>query len=72
MELDLNILRPEERVSLQLRLLYEKAGFHQYHMGHFEEYGLYHIPVLLFPKPYFYRYRKTDLSAKGSFPRQSV
>ena len=41
MELDLNILRPEERVSLQLRLLYEKAGFHQYHMGHFEEYGLY-------------------------------
>ena len=41
MELDLNILRPEERVSLQLRLLYEKAGFRQYHMGHFEEYGLY-------------------------------
>ena len=29
MELDLNILRPEERVSLQLRLLYEKAGFHE-------------------------------------------
>ena len=41
MELDLNILRPEERVSLQLRLLYEKAGFRQYHMGHFEEFGLY-------------------------------
>ena len=41
MELDLNILRPEERVSLQLRLLYEQAGFRQYHMGHFEEYGLY-------------------------------
>ena len=36
MELDLNILRPEERVSLQLRLLYEKAGFRQYHMGRFE------------------------------------
>ena len=41
MELDLNILRPQERVSLQLRLLYEKAGFRQYHMGRFEEYGLY-------------------------------
>ena len=41
MELDLNILRSQERVSLQLRLLYEKAGFRQYHMGRFEEYGLY-------------------------------
>ena len=41
MELDLNILRPQERVSLQLRLLYERAGFRQYHMGRFEEYGLY-------------------------------
>ena len=41
MELDLNILRPQERVSLQLRLLYEKAGFRQYHMSRFEEYGLY-------------------------------
>ena len=41
MELDLNMLKPQERVSLQLRLLYEKAGFRQYHMGRFEEYGLY-------------------------------
>ncbi len=41
MELDLNILKPQERVSLQLRMLYEKAGFRQYHMGRFEEYGLY-------------------------------
>ena len=41
MELDLNMLRPQERVSLQLRMLYEKAGFRQYHMGRFEEYGLY-------------------------------
>ena len=41
MELDLNILRPQERAELQLRLLYEKAGFRQYHMGRFEEYGLY-------------------------------
>ena len=41
MELDLNILKPQERVSLQLRLLYEKAGFRKYHMGRFEEYGLY-------------------------------
>ena len=41
MELDLNILRPQERAALRLRLLYERAGFHQYHMGRFEEYGLY-------------------------------
>ena len=41
MELDLDILRPQERLSLQLRLLYERAGFGQYRMGRFEEYGLY-------------------------------
>lgn len=41
MELELNLLRPQERVSLQLRMLYEKAGFLQYHMGRFEEYSLY-------------------------------
>ena len=41
MELDLNMLRPQERLSLQLRLLYEKAGFRHYRMGRFEEYGLY-------------------------------
>lgn len=41
MELDLQILRPQERVSLQLRMLYEQAGFSRYHMGRFEEYGLY-------------------------------
>ena len=41
MELDLNVLRPQERASLQLRLLYEQEGFRKYHMGRFEEYGLY-------------------------------
>ena len=41
MELDLNILKPQERLSLQLRLLYEQEGFCKYHMGRFEEYGLY-------------------------------
>ena len=41
MEFDLNILKPQERLSLQLRLLYEKAGCRKYHMGRFEEYGLY-------------------------------
>ncbi|WP_295736033.1 ATP phosphoribosyltransferase [uncultured Oscillibacter sp.] len=41
MELDLNILRPQERLALRLRLLYEQAGFRQYRMGRFEEYGLY-------------------------------
>ena len=41
MELDLDILRPQERLALQLRLLYERSGFRQYRMGRFEEYGLY-------------------------------
>mgnify|MGYP000426148606 CR=1 FL=1 len=41
MELDLNVLRPQERASLQLRLLYEQEGFRKYHMCRFEEYGLY-------------------------------
>ncbi len=41
MELDLNSLRPQERLALQLRFLYERAGFCQYRMGRFEEYGLY-------------------------------
>ena len=41
MELDMRILKPQERFSLQLRMLYEQAGFCQYHMGRFEEYGLY-------------------------------
>lgn len=41
MELELDLLKPQERVSLQLRMLYEKAGFTQYHMGRFEEYSLY-------------------------------
>ena len=41
MELDLNILRPHERSALHLRMLDERSGFRQYHMGRFEEYGLY-------------------------------
>ena len=41
MELDLERLRPQERLSLQLRLLYENAGFRHYRMSRFEEYGLY-------------------------------
>ena len=41
MELDWNVLKPQERVSLQLRMLYEREGFRKYHMRRFEEYGLY-------------------------------
>lgn len=41
MELDLNLLRPQERFSLRARLLFEREGFCQYRMGRFEEYGLY-------------------------------
>ena len=41
MELDLGILKPQERTALELRILYEQAGYRKYHMGRFEEYGLY-------------------------------
>ena len=41
MELDLNMLKPQERLSLRLRMRYEQSGFQKYHMGRFEEYGLY-------------------------------
>ncbi|BAL01396.1 ATP phosphoribosyltransferase regulatory subunit/ATP phosphoribosyltransferase [Oscillibacter valericigenes Sjm18-20] len=41
MELDLGILKPQELLSLRLRLLYEKAGCRKYHVGRFEEYSLY-------------------------------
>ena len=41
MDLDWNILKPQERLTLQLRMLYERSGFRQYHMSRFEEYGLY-------------------------------
>lgn len=41
MEFDLSILQPKERLQLALRALYEKAGCKKYHMGRFEEYGLY-------------------------------
>ncbi|MCI2056332.1 MAG: ATP phosphoribosyltransferase [Oscillibacter sp.] len=41
MELNLEILKLQERASLQLRVLYEQAGYRKYHMGRFEEYGLY-------------------------------
>ena len=41
MELDLSILSPLERLSLELRQMYEAEGFRQYHMSRFEEYGFY-------------------------------
>ena len=41
MELDLSCFRPAERAQLELRAVFEKAGFHKYHMGGFEEYSLY-------------------------------
>ena len=41
MELDLSSLQPKERASFALRALYEAAGCRKYHMGRFEEYGLY-------------------------------
>ena len=41
MEFDLSTLQPKERASFALRGLYEAAGCRKYHMGRFEEYGLY-------------------------------
>ena len=41
MEFDLARLQPKERASFALRTLYEAAGCRKYHMGRFEEYGLY-------------------------------
>lgn len=41
MELDLSCFRSAERAQLELRALYEKAGYHKYHMSRFEEYSLY-------------------------------
>ena len=41
MNFDLSILKRAERTALQLRALAEKAGYRKYHMGRFEEYGLY-------------------------------
>lgn len=41
MEMDLSCFRLSERVQLQLRACFEKAGYHKYHMGRFEEYSLY-------------------------------
>ena len=41
MEFSLAKLQPKERASFALRALYEAAGCRKYHMGRFEEYGLY-------------------------------
>ncbi len=41
MDMDLSMLSAIELLSLRLRALYEKSGYTKYHMGRFEEYGLY-------------------------------
>ena len=41
MNFDLSRLQPKEQASFALRALYEAAGCRKYHMGRFEEYGLY-------------------------------
>ena len=41
MELNWSILTPQERLALELRQMYETAGFRQYRMSRFEEYRLY-------------------------------
>ena len=37
----LDMLRRDERITLELRALYEKYGYRKYRMSKFEEYGLY-------------------------------
>ena len=41
MQLDLSRFSPAERSTLQLRVLYEGAGFRKIRCSHFEEYSLY-------------------------------
>ncbi|KAF1305548.1 ATP phosphoribosyltransferase [Enterococcus saccharolyticus] len=36
-----SVLRPEEQIALHLRGLYQRHGFHLYHLSSFEEYELY-------------------------------
>ena len=68
MELNLDFLKPQERVSLQLRMLYEKAGFLQYHMGRFEEYSLYQENRRFLPSEQLITF--TDLSLIHIFRRR--
>ncbi|MDD6682006.1 MAG: ATP phosphoribosyltransferase regulatory subunit [Clostridiales bacterium] len=37
----IGVLRPDEKITLELRALYEQYGFRKYRMGKFEEYELY-------------------------------
>jgi len=41
MQLDLSRFSPVERSTLQLRVLYEGAGYRKFRCSHFEEYSLY-------------------------------
>ncbi len=41
MQLDLSQFSPAERSTLQLRVLYEGAGYRKFRCSHFEEYSLY-------------------------------
>ena len=41
MQLDLSRFSPAERSTLQLRVLYEGAGYRKFRCSHFEEYSLY-------------------------------
>ncbi len=41
MQFEISYMQPKERAAFALRSLYEAAHCHKYHMGRFEEYGLY-------------------------------
>lgn len=41
MEWEFDLRRPEERLMIKLRRLYEQWGYRKYKVGNFEEYGLY-------------------------------
>lgn len=41
MTIDLNMLRREERIALELSCLFKKRGYKEYRMGAFEEYSVY-------------------------------
>ena len=62
MNLDLTTFSPAERSTLQLRALYEQAGYRKYRMARFEEYALYQQYESFLPDPQVVTF--TDLDGK--------
>lgn len=78
MQLDLSRFSPAERSTLQLRVLYEGAGYRKFRCSHFEEYSLYQQNELLsfgFPGHYLYRPGRQAArhqAGRNAFDRQNA